>query len=91
MRKHYSQDPESLNTFLELGSTNLRADYLRYLVLAAEGGFYIDLDTYVVKPINEWYSESPSKSVRALIGIEYDQPNSPELSEGIYMPVQFCQ
>ncbi|KAL8994841.1 MAG: hypothetical protein Q9188_006952 [Gyalolechia gomerana] len=91
VRKHCGEDSEPLKTYLELGSTILRADYLRYLVLAAEGGFYSDLDTYVVKPIDEWYSESTDQPVRALIGMEYDQLDNPTLTEGMYMPVQFCQ
>ncbi|KAL8763344.1 MAG: hypothetical protein Q9184_000815 [Pyrenodesmia sp. 2 TL-2023] len=91
VRKHYSKDPAPLKTYLELGSTILRADYLRYLVLAAEGGFYSDLDTHVVKPLDEWYSDSPDRPVRALVGLESDQLDSPHLTKGMYMPVQFCQ
>ncbi|KAL8927453.1 MAG: hypothetical protein Q9208_002258 [Pyrenodesmia sp. 3 TL-2023] len=91
VRKHYGEDSEPLKTYLELGSTILRADYLRYLVLAAEGGFYSDLDTHVVKPLDEWYSESPNRPVRALVGLESDQLGSPHLIKGMYMPVQFCQ
>ncbi|KAI4207469.1 MAG: hypothetical protein LQ346_000514 [Caloplaca aetnensis] len=91
VRKHYGEHSEPSKTYLELGSTILRADYLRYLVLAAEGGFYSDLDTHVVKPLDEWYSEPPNRPVRALIGLEYDQLGGPRLIKGMYMPLQFCQ
>lgn len=91
VRKLYEKDPETMRTYLELGSTILRADYLRYLVLAAEGGFYSDLDTHVIKSIDEWYSDSADRPVRALVGMEYDQLDNPILTDGMYMPVQFCQ
>ncbi|KAL8728270.1 MAG: hypothetical protein Q9166_005511 [cf. Caloplaca sp. 2 TL-2023] len=92
VRKHYSGDPDILNTYLELGSTILRADYLRYLVLAAEGGIYSDLDIDAIKPIDTWLlSDNPTDNVRAMIGIEYDQLNAHEIPKGLYMPMQFCQ
>ena len=91
IRKHYDQDPDTQRTYLELRSTILRADYLRYLVLAAEGGIYSDIDTHAVKPIEKWYSDSTDRPVRALVGMEYDQLDNPVLTAGMYMPVQFCQ
>ncbi|KAI4188043.1 MAG: hypothetical protein L6R41_002420 [Letrouitia leprolyta] len=91
VRKLYGDNSEPMKTYLELGSTIFRADYLRYLVLAAEGGFYSDLDTHIVKPIDEWYEESADQPVRALVGMEYDQRGDPTLVDGMYMPVQFCQ
>ncbi|KAL8934127.1 MAG: hypothetical protein Q9216_006060 [Gyalolechia sp. 2 TL-2023] len=89
--RHYGKDAEASKTYHELGSWILRSDYLRYLVLAAEGGIYSDIDTQVVKPIDEWYSASADRPVRALVGIEYDQLGDPSLTEGMYMPIQFCQ
>lgn len=91
VRKYYGKNPETLKTYLQLGSTILCSDYLRYLVLAAEGGIYSDLDTHVVKPIEEWYPESVDGPIRALVGMESDQLDNPNLTEGFYMPVQFCQ
>ncbi|KAL9599288.1 MAG: hypothetical protein Q9219_003915 [cf. Caloplaca sp. 3 TL-2023] len=91
IQEHYGDDPNVLNTYLQLNSTILRADYLRYLVLAAEGGIYSDLDTNAVKPIDEWYDDSSKRPVRALVGMEYDQLDNPKLTEGMYLPLQFCQ
>ncbi|KAL8947231.1 MAG: hypothetical protein Q9222_006467 [Ikaeria aurantiellina] len=90
--KHYRNNPEIINTYFDLRSPILRADYLRYLVLAAEGGVYSDLDTEAIKPIQDWDSNFPNKTaVRAIIGIEYDQLKSTIIPEGLYMPIQFCQ
>ncbi|KAI4241098.1 MAG: hypothetical protein L6R40_004737 [Gallowayella cf. fulva] len=91
VRKHYSREPAILNTYLALGSPILRADYLRYLVLAVEGGVYTDLDTDAVKPIDDWLPGFPNDQVRALVGIEYDQLNESTIPEGLYLPLQFCQ
>ncbi|KAL8828861.1 MAG: hypothetical protein Q9170_006416 [Blastenia crenularia] len=91
VRKHYGKKSQALNTYLQLDSTILRADYLRYLILAAEGGIYGDLDTHSVKPIDEWYLESAERPVRALVGMEYDQLGADRLIDGMYMPMQFCQ
>ncbi|KAL8911882.1 MAG: hypothetical protein Q9171_003008 [Xanthocarpia ochracea] len=91
VREHYSHDPYIRNTYLELRSTILRADYLRYLVLAADGGIYSDLDTDAVRPINFWLSGYPDKKIRAMVGIEWDQLGGPTIPEGLYLPLQFCQ
>ncbi|KAL8786215.1 MAG: hypothetical protein Q9213_002904 [Squamulea squamosa] len=91
VQKHYSHDPYIMNTYLELKSLILRADYLRYLVLAAQGGIYSDLDTNAVRPIDTWLAEDSSKKTRAMVGIEWDQLGGPTTPEGLYMPLQFCQ
>lgn len=91
VQKHYMGDPEIWNTYRELQSTILRADFLRYLVLAAHGGIYSDLDTDAIIPIDDWLTDYADEPVRAIVGIEYDQLNGPALPKGLYMPMQFCQ
>lgn len=91
IQKHYGRQPEERNTYLDLNSLILRSDYIRYLVLAAEGGVYSDLDTDAIKPIDEWLSNSEKGRVRAMIGIEYDRLNESSDPKGFYMPMQFCQ
>ncbi|KAL8878685.1 MAG: hypothetical protein Q9192_008389 [Flavoplaca navasiana] len=91
VQQHYSHDPYVLNTYLELGSSILRSDYLRYLVMAAQGGIYTDADTDPVRPINQWLDGDSEESVRAVIGLEFDILQKTELPPGIFMPVQFCQ
>ncbi|KAL8722120.1 MAG: hypothetical protein Q9181_007557, partial [Wetmoreana brouardii] len=91
VRKQYSNNPEVLKTYLELESTILRADYLRYLVLAVQGGIYSDLDTNAIKAIDDWLPNSDNKNVRAIIGVEYDQLDAAKPPKGLYMPIQFCQ
>ncbi|KAL8698920.1 MAG: hypothetical protein Q9201_006304 [Fulgogasparrea decipioides] len=91
VRQQYRNNPEVLKTYLELESTILRADYLRYLVLAVQGGIYSDLDTDAIKAIDDWLPDFDNTNVRAVIGIEYDQLDSAKPPKGLYMPIQFCQ
>ncbi|KAL8867178.1 MAG: hypothetical protein Q9198_008615, partial [Flavoplaca austrocitrina] len=86
VQQHYSHDPYVLNTYLELGSSILRSDYLRYLVMAAQGGVYTDADTDPVRPISQWLDGDSEESVRAVIGLEFDILQKTELPPGIFMP-----
>jgi hypothetical protein len=41
--------PEHFRAFLQVAKTVHRSDFLRYLVLAGDGGIYLDFDTLVVR------------------------------------------
>ena len=66
----------------------MRADFLRYLLLAIEGGVYSDIDTVLLKPVHEWVPEEFRNRTRLIVGLEADQ--SPPV-EGTTYEVQFCQ
>lgn len=51
----------------------MRADFLRYVLLARYGGVYTDVDTEAIIPINHWIPEAYKNFTRVVIGIEYDQ------------------
>ncbi|KAL9007617.1 MAG: hypothetical protein Q9173_007155 [Seirophora scorigena] len=97
IRELYADDPQRMNSYLELKSRILRSDYLRYLVLAAVGGVYSDLDTDAIKPIDQWIPpDLAERGVRAMVGIETDSTGldaegNPKPISGTYMPVQFAQ
>ncbi|KAL8964523.1 MAG: hypothetical protein Q9197_006895 [Variospora fuerteventurae] len=92
VQKHYADDPKTLKTYLDLHSIILKSDYLRYLVLAAVGGVYSDLDTDAVKPIDKWIpAELADRGIRAIVGLESDKMDRPKPLPGLYMPVQFAQ
>ncbi|KAL9020283.1 MAG: hypothetical protein Q9185_002464 [Variospora sp. 1 TL-2023] len=75
VQKHYADDPKTLKTYLDLHSMILKSDYLRYLVLAAVGGVYSDLDTDAVKPIDEWIpAELAERGIRAIVGPDARHP-----------------
>ncbi|CAK7273898.1 hypothetical protein SEPCBS119000_005894 [Sporothrix epigloea] len=66
----------------------LRADFLRYLVLALEGGVYSDVDTRLIRNIRDWVPEAMRAQTRLIVGLEADM--SPPVRGTIY-EVQFCQ
>ncbi|EPE06763.1 initiation-specific alpha- -mannosyltransferase [Ophiostoma piceae UAMH 11346] len=66
----------------------LRADFMRYLVLALEGGVYSDIDTHLIRSIHNWVPAEHRDSVKLIVGLEADR--SPPISGTTY-EVQFCQ
>lgn len=69
----------------------LKADFFRYLILLARGGVYADIDTYALKPIQEWVSPIFKPSHLGLvIGIEAD-PDRPDWHDWYSRRIQFCQ
>lgn len=77
-----------LPLFYAMSRRVLRADFLRYLLLAIEGGVYSDIDTELTKPIHEWVPDRFKNRTRLIVGLEADQ--DPPVAGTTY-PVQFCQ
>lgn len=92
VRNQYLADRmEIAHTFLDTRFSIFRSDLLRYMLLESEGGIYTDLDTKLRKPIKEWIPAHLRPSVRAIVGIEYDQLDSPEPSHGFSERISFCR
>lgn len=87
----YPSHPEVVHTFQRLESTVMRADFLRYVLLAAYGGVYTDVDTMALEPVDNWIPEPYRNFTRVVIGIEYDQRN--DTARHITMPhsLSLCQ
>ncbi|CZR65797.1 uncharacterized protein PAC_15697 [Phialocephala subalpina] len=77
-----------LPLFYAMSRRVMRADFLRYLLLAIEGGVYSDMDTEMVKPLWEWVPDAYKSRTKLIVGLEADQ-NPPV--PGTTYPVQFCQ
>lgn len=94
---HFSGSPSILHTYHALRNPGMKTDLLRYLIMLAKGGVYSDLDTEALRPVDDWVPEHLRGSVRAVVGIEFDQLDGepwPGLGdEPSYMThvVQFCQ
>ncbi|KAK8080316.1 Initiation-specific alpha-1-6-mannosyltransferase [Apiospora hydei] len=91
LRQHYPQTPFYLDTFRSLPNPALQSDFLRYLVLQAEGGVYTDLDTSTIQPISSWIPEEYRSRAKVLVGIEWDQRDEKDLRGIFAYPVQFQQ
>lgn len=73
VRYHFADDPLILETFLNLTDNILRADFMRYLVLAAEGGVYADLDVVCQEPIDTWIPPAFQAKTGVVVGVENDR------------------
>lgn len=71
--QHFADEPLLRDVFLNLTDTILRADFLRYLVLLAEGGVYADLDVVCRESIDTWIPASFLGKPGAVVGIENDR------------------
>lgn len=54
VKKEYMRFPEVLDTYYKLPLDILRFDFARYLLIYAFGGIYTDVDTTLVKDVNQW-------------------------------------
>ena len=70
---HFAHDPLIRDTFLNLTDKILRADFMRYIVLAAEGGVYADLDVVCQEPIDSWIPPDFQGKVGVVLGVEQDR------------------
>lgn len=84
-RKKYA---DILSLFYAMPRRVTRADFLRYVVLALEGGVYSDIDTQMFKPLNEWVPEEHKNRTKLVVGIEFDQDGP---GWGSFYPVTFAQ
>lgn len=74
-----------------MSRTVIRADFLRFLILAIEGGVYSDSDTTMVRPLGDWVPAEFKDRTRLIVGIEADAGDREDLIGGTSHRVQFCQ
>jgi alpha 1,6-mannosyltransferase len=77
-----------IRTYNALTRGVMKADFLRYLLLAIKGGVYSDIDTSLLKPIGQWVPEKWRNKTRLIVGVEGDK--DPPV-KGMMYQVQFCQ
>lgn len=61
------------------------------MLLESECGVYSNLDTAALKPIDEWVPLELKSTVRAVVGIEYDQGEGEAYAGMEGSQLQFCQ
>ncbi|KAL2829590.1 hypothetical protein BJY01DRAFT_123796 [Aspergillus pseudoustus] len=76
VRERYAYWPEVLETYLALTVPILKADFLRVLILYADGGIWSDLDVVDDVPVGEWIpkelAENTAKNpINVVVGIEF--------------------
>ena len=70
---HFAKDPLIRDVFLNISDPILRADFLRYLLLLAEGGIYADLDVECRESIESWIPAPYRGKASVVLGIESDR------------------
>ncbi|CAL8575806.1 hypothetical protein XPA_001710 [Xanthoria parietina] len=72
VKEHFKDQPEILDVYTSLRVPVMVSDFLRYLLLAGDGGVYADSDVEMIKPLQDWVPEPYRNVTRAMIGIEKD-------------------
>ncbi|KAF7948065.1 uncharacterized protein EAE97_003476 [Botrytis byssoidea] len=73
--KWFSNRPDIITTYFSLDVPILRADLLRYLILWAEGGMWMDLDVSCGEvPIHRWVLKESREAANLVVGLEFDWP-----------------
>ncbi|KAK8025939.1 Initiation-specific alpha-1-6-mannosyltransferase 2 [Apiospora arundinis] len=88
--KHFPDRLDILETFEDIRNPGMKSDFLRYLILLAEGGIYTDTDTTAVRPVAEWIPKQYKASAKVLVGMEWDIRDSDDQMWFVY-PIQFAQ
>ncbi|KAJ4387596.1 hypothetical protein N0V93_008192 [Gnomoniopsis smithogilvyi] len=74
VQKTFAHRPDLVETYLALQIPIIKADWLRYLLLYAEGGMWSDLDVSCNSPIDTWLPPQYKNNVSLVVGWEFDTP-----------------
>ncbi|GAM89162.1 hypothetical protein ANO11243_071980 [Dothideomycetidae sp. 11243] len=89
--KNYVREPSIVRFWREVTAMVVRADFLRYLILYAHGGFYSDMDTTCLESPEDWVPEHYNrKHVNVIMGLERDDQDADKPREFL-SPVSFTQ
>ena len=89
VKEHFAHQPELVELYMSLRLPMLRGDLLRYMVLAARGGVYADMDVSAVQSVRKWVPKQFRNRAAAVVGIEWDKGEGQMLS-GFTYEVQFA-
>lgn len=72
VQKTFADRPDIVESYLALQIPIIKADWLRYLLLYAEGGMWSDLDVSCNSPIDTWIPAQYKNNVSMVVGWEFD-------------------
>ncbi|KAL8755510.1 MAG: hypothetical protein Q9199_003591 [Rusavskia elegans] len=78
VKEHFKDQQDIVDVYTSLRVPVMASDFLRYLLLAGEGGVYADSDVEMIKPLQDWVPVPYRNVTRAMIGIEKDHPAKDE-------------
>ncbi|KAJ5380947.1 uncharacterized protein N7496_003375 [Penicillium cataractarum] len=72
VRDQFSKFPDIIDTYTDLQVPILKADFLRQLILYADGGVWSDLDVTCHIPISAWIPDAYKNATNLVVGLEFD-------------------
>ncbi|KAI4281697.1 MAG: hypothetical protein L6R35_005584 [Caloplaca aegaea] len=78
VKEHFRGQPDVVDVYNSLRVPVMASDFLRYLLLAGDGGVYADSDVEMIKPLQDWVPVPYRNVARAMIGVEKDHPAEDE-------------
>ncbi|KAI4144991.1 MAG: hypothetical protein LQ341_002502, partial [Variospora aurantia] len=78
VKEHFRGQPDIVDVYNSLRVPVMASDFLRYLLLAGDGGVYADSDVEMIKPLQDWVPVPYRNVARAMIGVEKDHPAKDE-------------
>lgn len=67
--------PDIVEFYRDVNAVIVKADFLRYVIMYAEGGVYADIDVEALKPMHKFIpSRIHEKDIDMVIGVEIDEP-----------------
>ncbi|EPS34059.1 putative alpha-1,6-mannosyltransferase [Penicillium oxalicum 114-2] len=72
VKEKFAKFPEIIDIYQDLQVPILKADFLRQLILYAEGGVWSDLDVTCHQPIDTWIPHKYQSQTNLVVGIEFD-------------------
>ncbi|ODV84404.1 glycosyltransferase family 32 protein [[Candida] arabinofermentans NRRL YB-2248] len=81
--------PEIIQAFELLPKPVLKSDFMRYIWIYINGGFYCDMDVSARAPINQWV-DLRDDSIKGLVSLEGDF-NTPDWEKWLPRRIQFIQ
>lgn len=72
VREHFAKFPSIIDIYQDLAVPILKADFLRQLIIYADGGIWSDLDVTCHVPIDAWILAEYKNATNLVVGIEFD-------------------
>lgn len=72
VQKRFAHRPDIVEAYLALQIPIIKADWLRYLLLYAEGGMWLDLDVSCNSPVEAWIPPQYKEKASIVVGWEFD-------------------
>ncbi|KAL9086692.1 MAG: hypothetical protein Q9165_007011 [Trypethelium subeluteriae] len=89
VEEHFAHTPDIVTTFNSIDDLVLRTNFIRYLLLLAEGGVYVDVGTDCGRPIDVRIPAEYRHQAGMVLEVEYDGKDDTRHGMQVMLPAQF--